>query len=95
MTEPSSQDSTDQMDREEQAEDEAAPSGGADRAPSSTTFDRSDSGFTRCTNCRMVVRRSELEIHLAHAHDIGPRQERKGGKPRRGGGGRSSGEGRS
>jgi hypothetical protein len=32
----------------------------------------------------MNVRRSELEIHLAHAHDIGPATGKKD-RPRRGG----------
>lgn len=77
-----SPDTTEPVDSElehttEEREDVERSSGGS-------TFDRSDSGFTRCSNCRLVVRRSELEIHLAHAHDIGPRADRKSSKPKRG-----------
>jgi hypothetical protein len=61
-----------------------APSGLPDTPP----LDRTDSGFTRCTSCNMQVRRSELEIHLAHAHNIGPRPEKKPSK--RDGGSRRS-----
>ena len=40
--------------------------------------------FWGCPRCRMVVRRMEMEIHLAHAHDIGAqRGKREGGKDRR------------
>ncbi len=35
-----------------------------------------------CTKCGMQVRRSEMAIHLAHAHNIGPAGEKR----RRGGG---------
>ncbi|RPI21967.1 MAG: hypothetical protein EHM57_05930 [Actinobacteria bacterium] len=33
--------------------------------------------FTRCSRCSMETRRSEMEVHLAHAHDIGPMTNKK------------------
>ncbi|MFC2153020.1 hypothetical protein ACFLQ7_00055 [Actinomycetota bacterium] len=41
-----------------------------------------------CPMCRMTVRRSELAVHLAHAHNIGPsgsnkRKGQRGGRDRR------------
>lgn len=41
-------------------------------------------GMEGCPKCSMRVRRSEMSIHLAHAHNIGPATDRK----RKGGGGR-------
>lgn len=38
---------------------------------------RQQGTFTRCSRCTMEVRRTELEVHLAHAHNIGPVKERK------------------
>ena len=29
-------------------------------------------GFAHCPRCSMEVRRTEMESHLAHAHNIGP-----------------------
>ena len=38
----------------------------------------------RCAKCSMRVRRDEVDIHLAHAHNIGPATGRKdkGGRDR-------------
>lgn len=49
--------------------------------------DRSDDGargdgMEGCPKCGMQVRRSEMSIHLAHAHNIG----QSGDKKRKGGG---------
>ena len=38
---------------------------------------RQSGAFTRCSRCSMEVRRTELEVHLAHAHDIGPMTGKK------------------
>lgn len=44
----------------------------------------SGDGLTSCPRCSMKVRRSELEIHLAHAHNIGrdTRKDKKRSRPR-------------
>jgi hypothetical protein len=84
MTSTSSPDTADQVDREIEQTVEETDDAAVERSSGGSTFDRSDSGFTRCSNCRLVVRRTELEIHLAHAHDIGPRADRKSSKPKRG-----------
>jgi hypothetical protein len=52
---------------------------------------RNSGEFGRCTRCSMRLRRSEMDIHLAHAHDIGPstgkkersKDSRGRGRPRR------------
>ena len=38
----------------------------------------------RCSHCSTRVRRDELEIHLAHAHNVGPvtEKKKKGGRDR-------------
>jgi len=41
-----------------------------------------------CPTCSMKIRRSELAVHLAHAHNIGPssggkRKGQRGGRDRR------------
>lgn len=41
-------------------------------------------GMEGCPKCTMRIRRSEMSIHLAHAHNIGPAGERR----KKGGGGR-------
>lgn len=47
--------------------------------------------FGRCARCSMKVRRTEMEIHLAHAHNMGPGGAKKDKKDeRRGGRGRST-----
>ena len=35
------------------------------------------SAFTRCSQCSMQLRRSEMDIHLAHSHNIGPSTGKK------------------
>lgn len=37
----------------------------------------------RCPRCSMQVRRTEIEIHLAHSHNIGPAGKSDKGKDRR------------
>ncbi len=37
----------------------------------------------RCPRCSMRVRRDEMDIHLAHAHNIGPVVTKEKGKDRR------------
>lgn len=41
--------------------------------------------FARCSRCAMKLRRSEMDIHLAHSHDIGPKLEKDKRKDRRSG----------
>jgi hypothetical protein len=38
----------------------------------------------RCSRCTIRVRRSEMDIHLAHAHNVGPStgKKEKGGRNR-------------
>ena len=43
--------------------------------------------FARCGRCQMEVRRSEMDMHLAHAHNIGvmpsKKDKRRDGRGRR------------
>lgn len=51
-----------------------------------TRDDSAGDGLQPCPRCGMRVRRSEMSIHLAHAHNIGPQGDRKrkgGGRGRR------------
>jgi hypothetical protein len=41
------------------------------------------SDFERCARCQMEIRRTEMEFHLGHAHNVGPVRE-KDKKERRG-----------
>ena len=72
-------DRTTESDAPDQVERSEAPK---DDAP------RGD-GMEGCPRCAMKVRRSEMSIHLAHAHNIGPAGDRKrrggrgGGRDRR------------
>jgi hypothetical protein len=43
--------------------------------------------FGRCSTCSMGIRRDEMDVHLAHSHNIGPvvkkEKNRDGAKRRR------------
>ena len=60
----------------------------ADEAPverPSALGDARQSGqLDRCPRCAMQVRRTELDIHLAHSHNIGPVTKSEKGKDGRG-----------
>ena len=55
-------------------------------AEEATPTEAQDTGvFTKCPRCRMTVRKTELSIHLAHAHNIDADRKpggRGGRKPR-------------
>ncbi len=57
-----------------------------DDAPEDLRDDSAGDGLQACPRCGMRVRRSEMSIHLAHAHNVGPQGDRKrkgGGRGRR------------
>ncbi len=43
-----------------------------------------DAVFGRCPQCSMKLRRDEMDVHLAHAHNIGPAAKKDKGKDGRG-----------
>ncbi len=45
--------------------------------------DSTPDAFGRCPRCSMQVRREELSVHLAHAHNVGPAVKNEKGKDRR------------
>lgn len=51
---------------------------------SETDEGRNLNALGRCSRCSMQVRRDELDIHLAHAHNIGPAAKKDKGKDGRG-----------
>lgn len=40
--------------------------------------------FGRCDRCSMTVRRDEMDVHLAHAHNIGPSVKKEKSRDGRG-----------
>ena len=68
---------------DDQTAETTAPSGDERSSEPRDDAPRGD-GMEGCPRCSMRVRRSEMSIHLAHAHNIGPTSDRK----RKGGGGR-------
>jgi uncharacterized C2H2 Zn-finger protein len=47
---------------------------------------KSQGEFSRCPRCSMEARTSEMSVHLAHSHNIGPtvtKDKRRNGRDRR------------
>lgn len=53
-----------------------------DAASSTPTLPEITEEFLSCGRCSLTVRRSEMPVHLAHAHNIGPAREKDKKKAR-------------
>jgi uncharacterized C2H2 Zn-finger protein len=52
--------------------------------PEPAVTNRSNIELLRCSRCSIRVRRDEIDVHLAHAHNVGPTpsKKEKGGRDR-------------
>ena len=56
-----------------------------DESPKPTSEWAPEGQFSRCARCALVIRRTEMDIHLAHAHNIGQHDKKDKKKDRRSG----------